>query len=313
MRHMSRWILLLSLAAVAGAGAQSNVSGRSANADSVFARARQLVQNGNGAAGRVLIDSVVAATEALYWRATLAAESADAERDYRRIVVEYPLSQRTGEALLQLAQLESARGDRAAAAAHLERFVLENPKSADEQRASVQLVRLSFEQNDLPRGCIALRRTLNEVPSTSVELRNQLEYYSPRCVGVDTAHVVVAAAPPPAATPPPHQPKSPVPTPSRPGAKRDTTHRDTVAAPRPATGRYTLQVAAYALRADADRLAKTLKARKLDVRVAGTSGLFRVRIGHYETRSAAAAAALELKAKKVVAFVTEVGPEDPPP
>jgi cell division septation protein DedD len=311
MRPVVVWLVVFALGAVPRARAQSTAAGRSTNGDSVFARARQLVQNGNGAAGRVLIDSVVAATEqdtpayaeALYWRATLAAESTDAERDYRRIVVEYPLSPRTGDALLQLAQLESARGDRAAAAAHLERFVLENPKSVDEQRASVLLVRLSFEQNDLPHGCIALRRTLNEVPSTSVELRNQLEYYSPRCVGVDTAHVAVVAVAPPAA--------GTAVAPVAPGAKRDTTHRDSVQAPRPARGRFTLQVAAYTSRADADRLAKKLKARKLDVRVAGTSKLFRVRIGHYETRSAAAAAAKLLKAQNILAFVTEVGAEDP--
>src|SRR3954470_24118405 len=115
------------------AGAQTPAS-RPTSAESVFARARTLVVNGNGAAGRLLVDSVVAATEpdtpayaeALYWRATLAATSVDAERDYRRIVVEYPLSPREADALLQLAQLEVARGDRASASIHLERYLLEN-------------------------------------------------------------------------------------------------------------------------------------------------------------------------------------------
>jgi len=112
-------------------------------ADSVFARARQLVTSGNGAAGRVLIDSVIAATppdtpeygDALYWRAALAATSADAERDYRRIVVEYPLSAHSGDALLQLAQLEAARGDRAPATTHLDRFIVENPQHPERARA----------------------------------------------------------------------------------------------------------------------------------------------------------------------------------
>src|SRR5581483_4987237 len=109
--------------AVAAAKAQTSAT-RTPPTDSVFIRARQLVVSGNGAAGRLLVDSVVAVTtpdtpaygEALYWRAALAASSADAERDYRRLVVEYPLSPRVPDALLQLAQLELARGDKQAAA-----------------------------------------------------------------------------------------------------------------------------------------------------------------------------------------------------
>jgi len=38
--------------------------------------------------------------------------------------------------------------------------------------------------------------------------------------------------------------------------------------------------------------------------------MFRVRIGRYETRAAAAAAARDLKAKKIDAFVTEIGGDD---
>jgi cell division protein FtsN len=319
MRYVS-YILCLMVASVLNLQGQVPTLSRAASADSVFARARQLVVNGNGAAGRVLVDSVIAATEpdtpayaeALYWRATLAAASsdaADAERDYRRIVIEYPLSPRTGDVLLQLAQLEAARGDRAAAETHLERFLLENPKSPDEQRASVLLVRVSFEQNDLVRGCIALAHTLTEVPATAVELRNQLEYYSPRCVGVDTTRAGQAAAAAAAASPISGTATTPK------AAERDSAHRNPArrdtAPPLRAAGRYTLQVAAYTSRADADALAKKLKAHGLDVRVAGTKTLYRVRIGRYETRTAAAAAAKALKAKKIDAFVTEVGTDDP--
>ena len=120
IRRLSSLCVLVAVvrAAPAPAHAQSQAG---ANADSVFARARRLVASGNGAAGRLLVDSVLAATDpntpqyadALYWRATLSTNGADAERDYRRIVVEYGASARSGDALLQLAQLESARGDRA--------------------------------------------------------------------------------------------------------------------------------------------------------------------------------------------------------
>ena len=53
-----------------------------------------------------------------------------------------------------------------------------------------------------------------------------------------------------------------------------------------------------------------MKALGIDVRIAGTAKVFRVRIGHYATRAAASAAAKELKAKKIDAFITEIGSDD---
>jgi hypothetical protein len=269
---------------------------RMTTSDSVYARAKQLVANGNGAAGRVLVDSMVAVAapnspayaEALYWRATLAATGADAERDYRRIVVEYPVSSRAGDALLQLAQLEASRGDRASAVLHLERFMTENPDHPDRARTSLLLIRLAFEMNDAPRGCLTLGRSLREVSSENVELRNQLTYYSPRCAGVDTTRATNAARADSA------------------GAKRDTTRRDSAAAPT-SKARYTVQVCACATRALADRQLSRLKARGFDARLIGTAKPFRVRVGRYETRAAATAAAAKLKAQKFDAFVTEIG------
>ena len=290
------------------AGAQVAATARATPTDSVFARARQLVVNGNGAAGRLLVDSVIAATspdapayaDALYWRAALAPTSADAERDYKRLVVEFPIAPRAGDALFQLAQLEIARGDRAAAATHLDRFLLDDPVSPDRGRAGLMLVRIAFDQDEPQHACSALRVALRDVPPEEVELRNQLDYFSPRCANVDTTR----------ATPT---------TPTAPGA-RDTIHRDstplaatrrdTTPAPRASKAKYTLQVAAYGSRADAEALAKKLKARGIDVRVSGTARMYRVRIGHYETRAAAAAAARELKTKKIDAFVTEIGGDD---
>ena len=292
------FLLLCSLASVAAAQADTT-SGRSGN-DSVFARARQLVASGNGAAGRLLIDSIVAATppgssayaDALYWRASLATSSADAERDYRLIIVDYPVSTRVGDALFQLAQLELTRGDRKAASMHLDRFLVESPAHPERSRAGLTLVRLLFEHNELPRGCSVLRRTLAEVPSDEVETRNQLEYYSPRCAAADVN--------PNAQLPmPPEAPRG-----VRESARRDST------VPRPKAARYTLQIATYNKRSDADALAKRLKARGIDVRIVGTSKPFRVRVGQYETRAAANAAAKQLKAKRVSASVTDIEPEN---
>jgi hypothetical protein len=152
------------------------------------------------------------------------------------------------------------------------------------------LVRLEFDQNDTQRGCIILGRTLREVPESNVELRNQLTYYSPRCAGVDTNRVVVA----------------PVDT----VARRDSIRRDSVATAR-AKAKFTLQIASYTTRAEADRLAKRLTDRGLDVRVVAAPKRFRVRIGWYATRTAATAAAKQLKtSKKIDAYVTDIGADD---
>src|SRR3569833_1994249 len=175
--------------------------------DAVFNRARQLVVNGNGAGGRLLIDSVITATptdspvygEALYWRAALAATSTDAERDYRRLIVEYPLSSHTGAALYALAQLENARGDKESAANHLGQLLADNPNRPDRPAATLLYVKLLLEQNQLPRGCSALRQTISAIPDSLVETRNQLEFYLPRCVAsaaTPGGAVPVSAAPP---------------------------------------------------------------------------------------------------------------------
>lgn len=294
-----RFVALL-CAAASIAGAQS-----SSSADAIFARAKQLVVSGNGAAGRVLIDSVLAANapdtpvyaDALYWRAALAATPEDAEGDYKRLIVEYPLSPRTGDALYQLAQLEIARGDRESAADHLERFLLENPQAAERPRASMQVVRLLFDQNSLPRACSALRNALAETPKTAVETRNQLEYYSPRCAANDAGgggRVPVTPVTPTSAT--------------SVASGRDTSHE--TPAPTVKSGKFALQIAAYTSRTDAEALVKRLKARKLDARVVPSGKLYRVRVGRYETRSEAVAEQKALKAKKISAFVTDIGRDD---
>jgi len=273
--------------------AQVVPASRATASDSVYTRARQLVANGNGAAGRVLVDSMLAAAapgtpayaEALYWRATLATGS-DAEEDYRRIVVEYPASPRAADALIQLAQLEVARGDRASAVMHLDRFIAENPDHPEHARSSLLLIRLAFEMNDAQRGCLALGRTLGEVSSENVELRNQLTYYSPRCTGVDTTGGTRIA----------HADSA--------GVKHDSTRRGGVGATT-AKHYYTVQVCACATRTLADRTLARLQLAGFDARLVGTAKPFRVRVGRYESRTAANATAAKLKAQKFAFLVTE--------
>src|SRR5438270_12472168 len=158
-------------------------------ADPVFVRAQQLVSDGNGAAGRALIDSVIAATppiaplypQALFWRASLAASAADAESDYKHIVVDYPLAPQAADALLRLAQLELARGDRDGALAHLQRIPRVYPRSKSLARASYWMARVLFEKNDIARACAANTSALALTDITEFAVRTQIQYQGQRC------------------------------------------------------------------------------------------------------------------------------------
>ena len=322
----------------------------SAVTDTMFLRARRLVADGNGAAGRALADSLLSAAtpgtlryaEALFWRASVAPTAAAAERDYRMLSIEYPLSPRAEDALLRLAQLELARGDRALALKHLERLTLEHPASASRARASYWRSRVLFEDGNAPRACAALADARAHVALGDVELRNQVEFQARRCLGVDTTVVAEASRPaapgttPPSSTPPTvpatgraatsppvaatttqpvrETPAASATTPpaARPGTPpaASTPARTTPPpATRPATVSlpFTVQVAAFPGRAQADQFRDRLVARGIEARTVPAGQVFRVRVGRYATRAAASTAAQDLKARKIAsdAFVTE--------
>ena len=277
--------------------------------DSAFLRARKLVMEGNGSVGRALVDSLLKATEgtpayadALYWRGALAGMAADAERDYRRVIVEYPFSVHASDALLALAQLEMARGERGPAIDHLQRFLLQYPNNPDRARASVWLGRLLLEQNQLARGCAMLMRTRATLGAGGVELRNQIDYYATRCVRVDTSalrstHIAVARTP---------RSTERATDSTRPDSAARSTPR-AEAPPEPAVDskRYTVQVAAYDTKDGAEELALRLGARGIPARVvAGPPLVFRVRVGRYASEAEATEVARDLKAKGITGFVT---------
>jgi cell division protein FtsN len=64
-----------------------------------------------------------------------------------------------------------------------------------------------------------------------------------------------------------------------------------------------VQVAAYATRADAEALAAKLAARGYTARVSGAAAPFRVQVGPYATREAAAAGLERVRAAKLNGFV----------
>ena len=67
---------------------------------------------------------------------------------------------------------------------------------------------------------------------------------------------------------------------------------------------WSAQVAAFSARGDAERLAKRLSAKGHDVRITETKP-YRVRIGRFSTRAAAAALVEKLRTEKMQAIVVE--------
>lgn len=311
-----------------------------------------MVGEGNGTLGRALVDSLLKRAEegttaygdALYWHGALAETAADAERAYRRVIVEYPLSHYADDALLAIVELEQARGDRAGALAHLQRFVREHPVSPARGVAALAAARLAFEQRDTRAGCSLISDARSSAAAADVELRNQIDYFGARCTGMTAdasapvttttpiapARDSAPAAPAPkkgvAETPTKVAPvPAPAASPARTAAPASAKAQSkpspvkTVASepvPAPATssktepttkarGIYTIQLAAYGTRADADALVAKLSARGVKARVSGKAKPFRVRLAFYASRQAALDEVASLKQRGIIGFVTE--------
>ena len=241
--------------------------------------------------GRALIDSALAAAPAgslayaaaLYWRGVLAEDGDAARTDLLRVSIEFPLSPLAGDALLRLAQLEFTRGDRVAALRHLDRLASEHPASPLRAAGRYWTGRVLLEDAKPADACAALRDARRLAAPADIELINQIDYYAGSCDALEanarartdsvTADSVRAAT----------------------DAKR------TAAAPK---GKWSVQLAAYGSKSDAEALAMRLKGRGVNVRVTTTKP-WRVRVGYYKTRAEAAEAAQKFSTKTSKALVVE--------
>jgi hypothetical protein len=278
LRHPAQAVVIL--AVLAG----TPTPGASQNVDTTLARIERLIVAGDRSSARVLADSLIASlapespqlADALYWRAASASSAAEAERDYLRVSIEHSLSRRAPDALLALAQLEFARGDRVAARRRLDRLLRDYPSGKHVVRASLQSGRLAIEAGEPAAGCATLNAARLLVPSDDIELRNQFDYYVAQCTQLPPDTV---------ATPP-----TPVPAPATGGIQ------------------YSVQVAAFTARVEATALATRLRERGFDVRIVGSQAPYRVRIGRYPTRAEATAALARMRAAKVSGIVVEAEP-----
>lgn len=249
--------------------------------DSALTRIERLVVSGDRVAARSLIDTLFATLpagsprfpDALYWRAASASSAADAERDYLRISIEHSLTARAPDALLALAQLEFARGDRVAARRRFDRLLRDYPAGKHVARASLWSGRLAIEERDAAAGCATLNAARSKVASDDIELGNQFDYFIAQCTQLPATDSVITAAPEPA--------------------------------PVASGPQFSVQIAAYSTRRDAAALFNRLKQRGFDVRIVGERAPFRVRIGRYATRADATAAQARMRAAQVRGIVVE--------
>lgn len=251
--------------------------------DNALARIERLAVAGDRSSARALADSLVAGlgesprlADALYWRAQTSPNAADAERDYLRIAVEHPFAARAPDALMALAQLEFARGDRTAARRRFDRVLRDYPRGRHVPRASLWSGRLAVEEREYETGCATLNSARALVAPAEIELRNQFDYYIAQCERA--LPEVVEPDTIPAA---------------------DSTPRV------PVVQQFSVQIAAYSSRRDAVALERRLKARGFDVRVIDSPTLYRVRVGRYPTHAAAVAALTRMRVAGLTGIVVE--------
>ncbi len=219
--------------------------------------------------------------EALYWRGRLAQSGDSAERDLRRVAIEYSTSRWADQALLQLAQLAMAAGNSPGALQLAERLRNDYPTSTLRAQAALWAGRAAFDVGDPVSACALLDSARNE-SAADVEFLNQVSFYRSRCGTVavapraDSAH---AAAPPAARGP------------------GDTARAESTAAPipRPAA-QYEVQVTATRTSGAAQAvLARVTRVGEHARVVKGADGYLRVRAGPYPTEREAVAAAARIE------------------
>ncbi len=275
-------------------------------------RARAQLDGGQGNAARNTMDSLVAAltpgsidlVEALHWRAAMAERLPEAERDWKRLLIESPLSARAADALLRLSELEALRGQHELSRQHAERLLLDHAQSPMRSRAQLMIARSWFAQNNSDNGCTALASvgTADLIGETKL----QADELTSRCSSNATVASRTTNAPnsPQAST---SQRNSSQRAPDQKTVSNTATNAvSSTVSNTNKKGRYSVQLAAYARKADADDMVKRLQSMSVDARVDGNVAPFRVRTGYYETRASATAALETFTKRGMKGFVAEL-------
>jgi hypothetical protein len=273
-------LCLSSLLVVAGA------STAAAQTDPRLTAAVRAAQEGQGDSARSAVGRLLTETpptdslypEILYTQAMVANSAADMRRDLQRVVVEYPTSSWSDDALLRLVQMDYATRSFEGAARNLERLRLDHPLTPILPQAAYWGGRTYFELKDTVRACRWLADGV-AAAGTDVELQRQLGFLYQRCT---TAPRAVAAGDSGAAAKPADSAAARVADSLPPRAP-------------PKAAKYRVQVAAVATPGAADDAATKAEQLGFPAVIVRERGYYKVRAGTFATKQEAQAAAGKLK------------------
>lgn len=278
---------------------------------SAVGRARGLIDAGSGAQARALLDSLVSAAgdgsddraEALYWRAVLSESAVDASRDWKRVVIDAPLSIRAADALLRLAELDVLRGQVDEGRASFARVVRDFAGTEQAVRAALWTARTYADERNAAKVCETLA-LLTGMTIPDGELALQERQLRSTCAAASSNAGSVAAGTPPTASGSGATGATSAPLGAGSGAPDSAAAAPAATTPSPVA--FSVQLAAYDFRSQAAALVARLAKRGIKARVDGTAKPFRVRVGRYATREEAAAALARLKKAGQSGFVAEL-------
>jgi len=291
---MLRWATVLALLA--------GVSGLAeAQSDPRLVAAVRAAQEGQGDSARASIQRLLDTTpptdslypEILYTQAMVADNAADMRRSLQRVVVEYPTSDWSDDALVRLVQMDYATRSFDAAARNLERLKQDFPLTPLFAQAAYWAGRTYFDLKDPARACEWLADGMARV-GDNLELQNQLGYLYQRC-GVkivsdsgarpDSASAASRADSSRAGDSTRTQPAATPPDTTAPGAAQG------------AKAKFRVQVAAVATPGAADDAADAAEKLGYPAVIVRERGLYKVRAGTFATKEEAQTAVKRIKSR----------------
>ena len=275
-----------------------------AQTDPRLAAAVRSAQEGQGDSARASIQRLLDATaptdslypQILYTQAMVADNAADMRRALQRVVVEYPTSDWSDDALVRLVQMDYATRSFDAAARNLERLRQDFPLTPLYPQAAYWAGRTYFDLKNPTRACEWLADGMARV-GDNLELQNQLGYLYQRCgvkivsdsgtrtdsVGARTDSAGARSAADSSRT-------------------ADSTRTQTTAiradsATQGAKAKYRVQVAAVATPGAADDAADAAEKLGYPAVIVRERGLYKVRAGTFATREEAQTAVKRIKSR----------------
>ena len=148
----------------------------------------QLAAEGQSDSARATVSRLLAQTptsdplypQVLYTQGTIARTATEMQAAFRRVAVEFPVSEWSDDALLRLAQMDYATRDYAAATRSLDQLRANNPSSELMPVASYWAARSYFDLNKPADACGWINRGL-QTAGDDIEMKNQLTFLAARC------------------------------------------------------------------------------------------------------------------------------------